>query len=52
MKQSELRVLIAEYKRLKLQIKKKNMCQDKILEKIKEIEHRYFHETGNFIDSL
>ena len=52
MKKSELRGLIAQYKRLKLQIKKKNVHQDKILEKIKEIEHRYFHETGNFIDSL
>ena len=52
MKKSELRKLISEYNRLKLQIKKKYVHQDKILEKMKDIEHRYFHETGNLITAL
>jgi len=46
MKKSEIRQLIAEYKKLKLQIEKKNASQKRIIEKIKEIEHRYYNETG------
>ncbi len=46
MKKSELRQLIAEYKKLKSQIVKKNSSQKRIIEKIKEIEHRYYHETS------
>ncbi len=46
MKKSELRQLIAEYKKLKSQMEKKNISQKRIIGKIKEIEHRYYHETG------
>lgn len=42
-------MLIAEYKQLKLKIKKAK--DKKLQEKINQIEHRYFHETGNSIKS-
>lgn len=42
-----MRKLVTEYKEIKL----KRMQNKKILEKIKEIEHRYFHETGRTIQS-
>jgi hypothetical protein len=41
MKKSEIRKLVEEYRTLKS--KSQN---PKIQEKLKEIEHRYFHETG------
>ena len=44
MKKSELRRLLSDYKLLK--IKSKN---HDVSEKLKEIEHRYFHETGKII---
>jgi len=44
MKNSEIRKLVSEYKETKLRIKK--MHNKKLLEKLGEIEHRYFHETG------
>lgn len=47
MKKSEIRKLVAEYKEIKL----KKIQNKKILEKLKEIEHRYFHETGRMIQS-
>ncbi|MGQ0771862.1 MAG: hypothetical protein ACT4NT_03730 [Nitrososphaerota archaeon] len=46
MKSSELRKLIAEYKALK---SKPNSYH--ISEKLKEIEHRYYHETGRSLES-
>lgn len=49
MKKSEIRKLVAEYKEIKLKIKK--VQNKKILEKLKEIEHGYFHETGRTIQS-
>jgi len=49
MKKSEIRKLVAEYKEIKLKIKK--VQNKKILEKLKEIEHKYFHETGRIIQS-
>ena len=49
MKKSEIRRLVAEYKEIKLKIKK--VQNKKILEKLKEIEHKYFHETGRIIQS-
>jgi hypothetical protein len=45
MKKSEMKKLVAEYKEIKL----KKIQNKKTLEKIKEIEHRYFHETGRTI---
>ena len=47
MKRSELRMLIAEYNKIKLKMKKSK--NKKLMDKIKEIEHRYFHETGNVL---
>jgi hypothetical protein len=44
MKNSDIRKLVSEYKETKLKIKK--MQNKKLLEKLGEIEHRYFHETG------
>ena len=47
MKKSELRRLVAEYKNIKNKLRKAQ--NEKLSEKLKEIEHRYFHETGNTI---
>jgi len=47
MKKSEMRKLVAEYKEIKL----KKIQNKKTLDKLKEIEHRYFHETGKTIES-
>jgi len=44
LKKSELRKLISDYNLLKLKLKKRNVSQ-----KLKEIERRYFHETGKEI---
>jgi len=41
LKKSELRKLISDYNLLKIKSKKHNVS-----EKLKEIEHRYCHETG------
>ncbi|NND86673.1 MAG: hypothetical protein HKM23_05005 [Nitrosopumilus sp.] len=49
MKKSELRMLIAEYKKIKLKMKKIN--DGKLQEKLELIEHKYFHETGNSLKS-
>ena len=49
MKKSEIRKLVSEYKKNKLKIKK--VKNEKIIEKMKVIEHRYFHETGRRIQS-
>ena len=53
MKKSELRKLMQEYKNLKLKKHNKHdLSQNhKISEKLKEIKHQYFHETGNDIES-
>ena len=44
LKKSELRKLISDYVLLKTKSKKHDVS-----EKLKEIEHRYFHETGRQI---
>ena len=49
MKNSELRRLVAEYKEIK--IKSKKSKDKRLYEKLKEIEHRYYHETGNTLES-
>jgi len=41
LKKSELRKLISDYKLLKIKSKKHDVS-----EQLKEIEHRYYHETG------
>ena len=47
MKKSEMRQLIAEYQKLKTLVKKNSSQKNKIQQKIQEIEHRYYHETGS-----
>ncbi len=49
MKKTEIRKLVAKYKEIKLKVKK--IHNKKISEKLEEIEHRYFHETGRMIQS-
>lgn len=51
MKKSELRKLISKYKMLKSKSKKDSSYSLKIPDKLKELEHRYFHETGRDIES-
>lgn len=51
MKNSELRKLISQYKEIKQKNKKKNSNNSKLSEKLKELEHRYFHETGRTLKS-
>lgn len=47
MKKSEIRKLVIEYTEIK---KKKNQNKNDI-KKLKEIEQRYFHETGKTVQS-
>jgi len=44
LKKSELRKLISDYNLLKLKSKKHDMSK-----KLREIEHRYYHETGRVL---
>ena len=49
MKKSELRKLVAEYKEINIKLKKSQ--NKKLKEKLGEIEHRFFHETGRTLES-
>ncbi|MDH3203772.1 MAG: hypothetical protein OEL81_03715 [Nitrosopumilus sp.] len=49
MKKSELRRLVAEYKESKLRFSKSNNI--KLKEQLKQLEHKYYHETGRTIKS-
>ena len=52
MKKTEIRKLVAEYKALKAKAKQKNLPKNyRISEKLKEIKHRYFHETGTNLEN-
>jgi len=52
MKKAELRKLVADYKTLKAKIKQKNLPKNyKISEKLEELKHRYFHETGTNLEN-
>ena len=51
MKNSELKKLIFQYKEIQIKQKKKHVDSLKLSEKLKEIEHRYFHETGRTLKS-
>ena len=51
MKNSELEKLISQYKETKIKQKKKNSDNLELSEKLKEIEHRYYHETGRTLKS-
>jgi hypothetical protein len=47
MKKYEIRKLVAEYKEIKL----KKVQNKKMSEKLEEIKHKYFHETGRTLQS-
>jgi len=47
MKSSELKRLVEQYKELKSQ----KQHHPKTRQKLEEIEHRYFHETGKSLES-
>ena len=51
MKNSELKKLMSQYNEIKNKQTKKNSDSFKLAEKLKEIEHRYFHETGRTLKS-
>ena len=51
MKNSELKELVSEYKQIKKKRNEKYVDSFRLSEKIKEIERRYFHETGRSISS-
>ena len=51
MKNSDLKKLISQYKEFKMKQKKKHVDNFKLSEILKEIEHRYFHETGRTLKS-
>ncbi len=46
MKKAELRKLVEEYKMLKSKLPSDTQKNSEISKKIKEIERKYFHETG------
>jgi len=49
MKKSELRRLVAEYRDINFKLTK--LPNKKLKEKLSEIEHRYFHETGRSLEA-
>ena len=51
MKKSELRKLIIEYRTLCSKSKKDSSYKHKMQDKLKELDRRYFHETGREIES-
>ena len=52
MKKTELQKLISQYKEIKQKQKKKNRSDNlKLVDTLKQIEHRYFHETGRTLKS-
>lgn len=51
MKNSDIKKLISQYKETIIKQKKKNTDSIKLSEKLKEIEHRYYHETGRTLKS-
>ncbi len=51
MKNSDIRKLISQYKETIMKQKKKNADSFRLSEKIKEMEHRYYHETGRTLKS-
>jgi hypothetical protein len=51
MKNSDLKKLISQYKETIIKLKKKNADSFRLSEKLKEIEHRYYHEIGRTLKS-
>ncbi|WP_316506881.1 hypothetical protein [Nitrosopumilus sp.] len=50
MKNSEFKRLVAEYKERKTKSKKSN--DKRLQEKLSQIEHRYYHETGSTLEQI
>jgi len=51
MKNSDIKKLISQYKKTIIKQKKKNTDSFRLSEKLKEIEHKYYHETGRTLKS-
>lgn len=51
MKNSDIKKLISQYKDTIMKQKKKNADNFRLSEKLKDIEHRYYHETGRTLKS-
>ena len=51
MKNSDIKKLISQYKETIMRQKKKKGASFRLSEKLKEIEHRYYHETGRTLKS-
>ena len=51
MKNSDIKKLISQYKETIMKQRKKNADSFRLSEKLKEIEHRYYHETGRTLKS-
>ena len=49
MKNSEIKKLISQYKETIIKQKKKNTDSFRLSKKLKEIKHRYYHETGRIL---
>lgn len=49
MKKSELRRIVIEYKETKTKLSKSN--NEKLEKDLKQLEHRYYHETGRTLKS-
>ncbi len=49
MKKSELRKIVIEYKKIKIKLSKSS--NKKLKEELKQLEHRYYHETGRTLKS-
>ena len=49
MKKFELRRLVAKYKEIKIKLSKSN--NGKLIDKLKLIEHRCYHETSKILKS-
>lgn len=49
MKKSELGKLVSKYKETKIKLSKSN--NEKLIDKLKLIEQRYYHETGRTLKS-
>jgi len=51
MKNSDIKKLISQYKETIMKQRKKNADSFRLSGKLKEIEHRYYHETGRTLKS-
>lgn len=51
MKNSEINKLVSQYREIKQKQKKKHVDNFRFTQMLKELEHRYFHETGRTLKS-